>query len=332
MKPKSTPAARDDAQVTTQHQDRLRAAVDDSSLLVAFLSATKRDIAPELIQQLVDAQDAYRQNPELDAATEAAFWQAFSVAASAAQPATVEGIRDVALNRSLGFFGWMIKFPWIALPSVVALVLYLLFQIHVVSGSTILTRFEATLASLDTASHTTPRPDDRIAILSDNLDRLTGLLNRWNNCPTYPVSVVCFSSSPGESNDAALKAQIWLDTMNSYVLPLILGLLGACTQVLRSIARRVIDQSMLPELLPAYYVRLVLGIIVGATIGLFITPDKTGDAGSPLSFFSTLPLLTTAFLAGYAVEIFFALLDRFIGDARNYIAGKPQEESKPKPK
>ena len=68
--------------------------------------------------------------------------------------------------------------------------------------------------------------------------------------------------------------------------------------------------------------RVLLGLIIGATIGLFLTPTAGANPTDPLSFLKSLPLLTAAFLAGYAVEIFFALLDKVVNDARAYIAGK----------
>ena len=70
----------------------------------------------------------------------------------------------------------------------------------------------------------------------------------------------------------------------------------------------------------------VLGLIIGATIGLFLAPASASNPANPLGFLATLPLLTAAFLAGYGVEIFFALLDKLVNDARDYIKGRKSDD------
>jgi hypothetical protein len=122
-----------------------------------------------------------------------------------------------------------------------------------------------------------------------------------------------------------MRAQIELETGSSYLLPFILGMLGACTQVLRSIARRIGQQSMNPTLLPTYYIRVLLGFIIGTIIGLFMLPAAAGSAANPLSFLSSLPLLTAAFIAGYGAEVVFVALDKIVNDARAYISGEKKE-------
>ena len=110
---------------------------------------------------------------------------------------------------------------------------------------------------------------------------------------------------------------------------MIIGICGGTGSGKTTIARRIIDQSMNTIFLPAYYVRVLLGLIIGATIGLFLTPTTGSNPTDPLAFLKSLPLLTAAFLAGYAVEIFFALLDKVVNDARAYIAGEKAEPKQP---
>jgi hypothetical protein len=304
-----------DKEMAELHQQRLRQAMEDSSLLVTYIAAARRDAPADAVTKLVAVQHAYTADGKLSAVDEASFWLAYSVLANAALPATVEGIRHVAQNRRVTFFGWMHRNLWITLTASFVVLAYLAIQVHVVSGSTILNRYEANQTAMATAD----------AVMKTELaaesDRLTKLVATWNACPIYPVLIPCFEVSDA-APDQVLRAQISLNNLNAYALPLILALLGSCTQVLRSIARRIIDQSMNTIFLPAYYVRVLLGLIIGATIGLFLTPTAGANPTDPLSFLKSLPLLTAAFLAGYAVEIFFALLDKVVNDARAYIAGK----------
>jgi hypothetical protein len=319
-------AAATDAEIAAQRQQRLRQAMDDSSLLVAFLVKSNRTVPPDAVTKVVACQHAYTANPALSQADEAAFWLAYGALITAAAPATVEGIRQVALYRSVSFFGWMQRNLWITLATSVIVLVYVLVQIHVVSGTTIVGHYSATLDDLSAASRVVPPDSAKIDLLAKDAERLGDLVTLWNGCPIYPILIPCFSGVSTSAPDQALRAQISLNEVNTYFLPLILALLGSCTQVLRSIARRISEQSLNTAFLPTYYVRVLLGLIIGATIGLFLAPASASNPANPLGFLATLPLLTASFLAGYGVEIFFALLDKLVNDARDYIKGKKADE------
>ncbi len=312
-----------DADIAQLHQQRLRQGMEDSSLLIAFITTSRREAPAEAVTKLVAVQHAYAAAGKISDTDESSFWLAYSALANAALPATVDGIRHVALNRRVTFLGWMHRNLWITLTASIVVLIYLAIQVHVVSGSTILNRYDTTQTAIASADAETKLG------LQAEAQRLEGLVGRWNACPIYPVLIPCFDDVSGSAPDQVLRAQISLNNLNAYALPLILALLGSCTQVLRSIARRIIDQSMNTIFLPAYYVRVLLGLIIGATIGLFLTPTSGANPTDPLSFLKSLPLLTAAFLAGYAVEIFFALLDKVVNDARAYIAGKSADPTQP---
>jgi hypothetical protein len=315
-----------DAEIVAQRQQRLRQAMDESSLLIPFLAKSGRAVPAEAITKVVAVQHAYAANPVLNDADEAAFWLAFGALINAASPATVEGIRHVALYRSVSFFGWIWRNVWITLTTSVVVLIYLLVQIHVVSGTTIVNHYTATLDDLATASRAEPVDSAKVDLLAKDAGRLGDLVTLWNACPVYPILIPCFTGVSTSAPDQALRAQISLNEVNTYFLPLILALLGSCTQVLRSIARRISEQSLNTSFLPTYYVRVLLGLIIGATIGLFLAPASASNPANPLGFLATLPLLTAAFLAGYGVEIFFALLDKLVNDARDYIKGKKSDD------
>jgi hypothetical protein len=313
-----------DQEIADLHRQRLRQAMDDSSLLIAFVTAAKRESPAKAVTQLIAIQRSYAVKPELSEGDEADFWLAYSTLANAARPATVEGIRHVALNRTVTFFGWMWKYLWITATASIVLIAYLIIQIHVVSGSTIVNSYDEARAEIRASTDAT-----QIAELTTDSQRLADLVKAWNACPLYPVLFPCFDNVSGAAPDQILRARISLNSLNAYALPLVLALLGACTQVLRSIARRVIDQSMNVVFLPAYYVRVLLGLIIGGTIGLFLSPAASTSAANPLGFLATLPLLTAAFLAGYGVEIFFSLMDKIVNDARSYISGSKSDGGEP---
>ena len=113
-----------DAKIAERRQERLRQAIDDSSLLLDFIAASRKDAPTDAVKDLVAIQHAYAAKPNLSADDEAKFWLAYSKLATAILPATVDGIRYVAPNKNLGFIGWMWKNRWITGIVFVAVVLF----------------------------------------------------------------------------------------------------------------------------------------------------------------------------------------------------------------
>ena len=68
-------------------------------------------------------------------------------------------------------------------------------------------------------------------------------------------------------DDRALPAR--LNVVSGYVLPVLMGLLGSMTYVLRRYLRSVGDRLLTPRDLREYIVRLVLGTVFGVAIGFF---------------------------------------------------------------
>lgn len=308
-----------DANLADRHRERLRRAIDNSSLLVDFFTSSKKQATAQTITQLIAIQHAYATNPQLSQEDEAKFWLAYSELATAIQPATVEGIRYVAPNKNIGFAGWMWKNRWITGIAFLIAFVYLLAQMHVVIGNTLVNRYNGGVAELTKASQAETKDQAKVDALATELARLDGQLAEWNG----------FYVVRAETSDQLTRAQILLETLSSYFLPFILGMLGSATQVLRSVARRIGEQSMNPTLLPTYYIRVLLGYIIGTIIGLFMLPSVAGNAANPLSFLTSLPLLTAAFIAGYGAEVVFTALDKFVNDLRSYIAGEKSGDSPP---
>jgi hypothetical protein len=108
------------------------------------------------------------------------------------------------------------------------------------------------------------------------------------------------------STIALSDAKSTLQSMASYMLPLLYGLVGACAYVLRAVSRDMRDVVFYPGSPVHYRLRLLLGALSGIAIGWFFTPEQL-----PSGLKGIQPL-ALAFLAGYSVELLFAAMDRFI--------------------
>lgn len=109
----------------------------------------------------------------------------------------------------------------------------------------------------------------------------------------------------GEILSVVLSSKFVLSTLEFYILPLLYGLMGAITFILRILAREMKSGTRSHDSLSQHRVRLCLGTLGGLFMGWFLKPDELASLGSVSS-------LTLAFLVGYHIEILFAVLDKLI--------------------
>jgi hypothetical protein len=95
-----------------------------------------------------------------------------------------------------------------------------------------------------------------------------------------------------------LNESIYVDVINSSILPIILGLMGACAYVVRLISEQIKETTFSSTSPVRHLVRLVLGGLAGVAIGYGGLANAGGLSPSAL-----------AFVAGYAVEPVFATFD-----------------------
>ncbi len=122
-------------------------------------------------------------------------------------------------------------------------------------------------------------------------------------------------------------AQLILQPIELYFLPILYGSLGACAFILRNISREVRDLTYTPDSAIRYRLRMQLGPLAGLAVGwfLFVPSDtSTGDAFLSLRRISPFAL---AFLAGYSVELFFTAMDKMV---EAFSSGETSPKKKPK--
>lgn len=150
------------------------------------------------------------------------------------------------------------------------------------------------------------------------------ILDNWNK--VWRWFLMCASCSSPEGDDAHKKliiastsANYALHAIQVYLLPILYGLLGSITYVLRILGSQIKSLSYTSESNIGYRLRMVLGALAGLSIAWFVQP-----AGHPseLKAFATLSPFAIAFLAGYGVELLFSAMDRLIGAFTSGFAGK----------
>ena len=108
-----------------------------------------------------------------------------------------------------------------------------------------------------------------------------------------------------------------LDVMQKWLLPLLYGAMGAMVFVVRTLSVQARDRLFRQEARVSLVLRVFLGMISGLAIGWFWSSGpQPSSAGGAISV-STLSPFALAFVAGYGVELFFALLDKIVSTFTN---------------
>lgn len=149
------------------------------------------------------------------------------------------------------------------------------------------------------------------------------ILNSWNAYWRWPVQFLnriigSFSKNSAANEKSELNlhqrllkslktAQFAVNALQIYLLPILYGLLGAITYVLRTLAVQIRSLTYTPETDICLGLRMILGALSGLVIVWFIKEDS-----ETMLPFVSLSQFAIAFIAGYSVELLFAAMDRII--------------------
>jgi len=112
---------------------------------------------------------------------------------------------------------------------------------------------------------------------------------------------------------AVQHVAVTVGVIGNYLLPVLYGALGAMGSMLQQFNKRLAERLLTPRDRRAAHIRVMLGVMMGACIGLFFNSSAgpaqaTGLGGAAV----TLSASAIAFLAGYGVEPVFRTLDALI--------------------
>lgn len=124
-----------------------------------------------------------------------------------------------------------------------------------------------------------------------------------------------------KSRQTQLSALFMLIILQSYLLPLLYGLLGASTSALRSLSREIDLVIFSNKKRIQHLLRIALGALSGIMVGWFsfLLPNESA------SFVGSVSPLAIAFLVGYNIELFFSLMDIALNSVKKL--ARNQDES-----
>ena len=127
------------------------------------------------------------------------------------------------------------------------------------------------------------------------------------------------------SRQALLAGLFVLVILQSYLLPLLYGILGASTSILRNLSNQIKEVTYSEEAGIQHLLRIALGALAGIMVGWF-TPNGT------TSFIGSVSPLAIAFVVGYNIELFFSLMDiaiKKVRDISQQASPTPEKEKNP---
>ncbi len=125
------------------------------------------------------------------------------------------------------------------------------------------------------------------------------------------------AAAPGDDIEWVVVARLLV--LGNYVLPVVFSLLGSIAYVMVDYFSKVRGSLLSPRDLPLAWIRMVLGLVVGACIGLLYSssspvmqiPGTVANVGNLLNSL-TLSASGVAFLAGFGVEGVFSMLEMLV--------------------
>lgn len=161
--------------------------------------------------------------------------------------------------------------------------------------------------------------DDVKQALALNRESTSNMLRTWS-VPwdgTWAIRETCtdgnqIDTSRRDQCEHAARlqaAEVVLENLQRYGLPLMYGLLGACVFTLRTLANQIRARSYSESSNIDFRIRLCLGTLGGLVSAWFLIPGTPGTTDTMTSNISPFAL---AFLSGYSIELVFAAMDRFI--------------------
>lgn len=151
---------------------------------------------------------------------------------------------------------------------------------------------------------------------------LAGWLGFWQRHLDLVTRWACPGGcAPGEEGGMLLPrgdtneqwGAILLEVLAGSVLPLCYGVLGAGAAVVRDLWSKMRESLLSPRDLTLSLGQLALGAVIGACVGLFVSPSSTPPPdGTGLLGSIVLSASALSFIAGFGVEAVFVALEGLI--------------------
>jgi hypothetical protein len=272
---------------------RERAMIDDAVELVTLLAARGVEMPKTDVATVMKAEREFGTATwSPDSAAEVA--QSFARLSRAAAPASLGSLRYAASGRSR-YYRLAVRFALLSVGALIIAVLAQLFEVRIAS----------VIRNVEVLQNQEPSPPEKL--IATELKRL--------GRPTLLLLGVDIDAQGPKLSPAAVahNAKSVLLLLDTFVLPALFGMLGAMAFILRNYGARLEAATVTGDSAGEYVVRVVLGLVAGVAIGLYLQPSADTQQLSPaVPVIGVATPMALAFLAGYATELLFGIMDRIV--------------------
>lgn len=347
--------------------DQIRADVNNASSMLSFIVNRGIDIDQDLIESVVNAKNQLAHN-KWTQHTEIEFYMTYKELTKLIRPVTVNSLISSAVDNKPSFLGKLFgkqsrdslakrSVTSYTICTAISVILLLSVQIYFYLGSTRINNINNTYTEQDKIME---RQKELSVILQNAPDNLTyssemdDLGSRYNELDnirqsnidllspwTQYIRRLTFNTTIRtdtmpkndkmyiKANTAIIQeAKGYVLILGIYVLPLLYGVIGGFTFVLRELTSDIKNLTFSQESNIKYVLRIVLGAIAGLSVGLF-----WGDIENVQTFgLSSLSPILLAFLGGYCVEYLLQFIEKIVMLFFNkFSTEKKTEEAKEEP-
>jgi hypothetical protein len=212
-----------------------------------------------------------------------------------------------------------------------SLVLTCLLSWDIAAGQAIMTRLDATDSSIAAIEKRTPAVGARTIADVNDLDALKAARSNsrhdladwlalwgWLKAlshklcdPAGCLTEAAVKLQPNEINEQQWAA-VLLQVLATAVLPIFYGLLGAGAAVVRSLWNKTRDSLLGRRDVLLSVGQMAQGAVIGACIGLFVTPSGTSQGVAAFTGAASLTPSALSFIAGFGVDSVFIALESLI--------------------
>ena len=282
----------------TNHRlsDGMVVLVKDSLELMTLLAERGIELPKEDVQIILQASRDHG-SPEWTCENHAALASCFARANKSALPATLTSLRFTNSNGA----NWINR--GLVAITVVLLVIVIFLQSLVVKISDVNSKVDTLFSEMDKMSTVS---GNIIATISRKNDQINAQLSRLSSIPFLGKR---YNSPKTLGGQQALLADAmgWVNALNTLILPSLYGTLGALAFILRNHSASWKAATVSGDFTGEYFIRMVLGLVAGVAIGLFLRPPE-----GTLEGFAIMTPVALSFIAGYAVELLFGIMDKFV--------------------
>jgi hypothetical protein len=355
-----------DDMVHDKYVDMRNTKVYNALMIISFMLDNGIDLDEQMINNVREARESVNTSKWND--VECKFLKTYSELVKSIYPVSIEMLSNPSKIDKVELSGTILgkaerdrrKKKSVMAYSIITgffVLLLLGVQVFYYLGSTRLSKIASTQAELET---TLKRYNELIVLTTSSPDNLTYSLELEDNRSksdelnqtlqsnilllepwTKKLSSITFNTRLNKDIDTKAKenkninieviqeAKGYALILGIYILPLLYGLIGGLTYILREMRSDVRKYTLDKESTIKYILRIILGSVAGLSVGLFWSDIENAQAVGFTSI-SLSPMLL-AFIAGYCVEHVLGFIDKVVQNVFNNLMSKSKHDDDDKP-